>query len=85
MCSCILSSWENGIPQNRLFTLGGRLSSSSKGKHVLKHAESHRYEVNTLGIFACNFNMFFKFLKGVHFRKSLTESDGVTDFSQENF
>ena len=26
-----------------------------------------------------------KFLKRVHFRKLLTESDGVTNFSQKNF
>ena len=43
-----------------LFTLGGRLFNPSKGKHVLKRAESHRCEVNKLGIFACNFSMFFK-------------------------
>ena len=36
MCSCILSSWENGIPLNELFKLGGRLFNPSKGKHVLK-------------------------------------------------
>ena len=60
VCSCILSSWENGIPLNKLFTLGGRLFNSSNGKHVLKRAESHRCEVNTLGILACNFSMLFK-------------------------
>ena len=60
MCSCILSSWENGIPLNKLFTLGGRLFNLPKRKHVLKRAESHRCEVNTLGIFACNFSTFFK-------------------------
>ena len=58
MCSCILSSWENGM--NNLFTLGGRLFNPPKRKHVLKRAESHRCEVNTLGTFACNFNMFFR-------------------------
>ena len=45
---------------NELFTLGGRLSNSSKRKHVLKRAESHRCEVNTLGTFARNFSMLFK-------------------------
>ena len=59
LCSCILSSWENGIPLNELFTLGGRLFNSSKRKQVLKRTESHRCEVNTLGTFACNFSMFF--------------------------
>ena len=46
-------------PLNELFTLGGRLFNSSKRKNVLKRAESHRCEVNTLGTSACNFNMFF--------------------------
>ena len=60
MCSCILSSWENGIPLNKLFTLGERLFNTSKEKHVLKRAESHHCEIKTLGIFACNFSMFLK-------------------------
>ena len=63
MRSCVLSSWENGIPWesvNKLFTLGGRLFTPSKGKHVPKRADSRRCEVNTLGIFACNFKTFFK-------------------------
>ena len=43
---------------------------------MLKRAESRRYEVNTLGILACDFSMFFKvLLKGAHFRESLTESE----------
>ena len=60
VCLCILSSWENGIPLNKLFTLGGRLFNPPKRKHVLKRAEGHRCEVNTLGTFACNFSVFFK-------------------------
>ena len=60
MCSCIFSKWENGIPLNKLFTLGGRLSNPPKRKNVLKRPASHLCEVNTLGIFACNFSTFFK-------------------------
>ena len=60
MCSCILSSWENGIPLNKLFTKGGRLFNPQKQKHVLNRAECHCCEVNTLGNFACNFSTFFK-------------------------
>ena len=60
MCSCILSSWENGIPLNNLFTLGGRLFNPLKRKHVLKRAGSHRCEVNTFGTSACNISTFFK-------------------------
>ena len=48
------------IPLNKLFILGGRLINPSKRKHVLKRAESHRCEVNTLGTFACNSSTFFK-------------------------
>ena len=58
MCSCIFSSWENGIPLNKLFTLGKRLFNQPNGKHVLKDAESHRCQVNTLGIVACNLACF---------------------------
>ena len=60
MCPCISSSWANGIPLNKLFTLGGSLFSQPKRKHVLMSAESHRCEVNTLGLFACNFSTLFK-------------------------
>ena len=60
MCSCILSSWETGIPLNKLSTLGGRLFNPPKRKHMLKRAESHHCEVDTLGIFACNFSTFFE-------------------------
>ena len=60
MGSCILSLRENGIPLKNLFTQGGRLFNSPKRKHVLKLAESHRREVNTLGIFACDFGTFLE-------------------------
>ena len=60
---------------NKLLTLAGRLFSPSKRKHVLKRAESHRCKVNTLGILASDFIMFLRFLKGVHFRKSLSVSE----------
>ena len=75
MCSCTLSSWINGIPLNISFTPRGRLLNPPKRKHVLKCAESHHCEVNTLRIFACNFSTFLSFIKGIHFRKSLTESE----------
>ena len=63
--------------------LGGRLFNSSKRKHVLKRAESHRCEVNTLllVILACC----LRFLKGVHFRKSLTESERSDRFYSGKF
>ena len=38
----------------------GRPFNPPKGKHVLKSAESDRCEVNTFGIFACEFSMCFK-------------------------
>ena len=45
---------------NKLFTLGGRIFDPLERKHMLKRAESHGCEVNTLGIFACNFSIFCK-------------------------
>ena len=39
---------------------GGKVFKPSKRNHVQKRAESNRCEVNTLGILACNFSMFFK-------------------------
>ena len=71
---------ENGIPLNKSFTLGERLFKTSKRKNALKLAESHRCDVNTLGTLACNFGMFLRFLKGVHSRKSLTESERRDQF-----
>ena len=59
MCSCILSSWENGIPLNKLFTLGGRLFNPPNGEQVLKRVESHRCEGFLLVILV----RFFRFLK----------------------
>ena len=44
---------------NKLFTLGGKTFQPIKEKHVLKRAESRRCEVNTLGILACYFSIFF--------------------------
>ena len=43
---------------NKVLTLGGLLFNPRKGKHVLKRAESHRCEVNTLAILACKFSTF---------------------------
>ena len=45
---------------NKLFTIGGRLFSPPNGKQVPRRAESHRCEVNTSGIPACNFSTLFK-------------------------
>ena len=46
---------------NKLFILGGGgFFNPPKGKHMLKCAESHRCEVSTLGILACNFSTFLK-------------------------
>ena len=42
---------------------------------MLKRAESHRCEVNTLGTFACDFTTFLRFLKRIHFGKLPTESE----------
>ena len=52
---------------------------------MLKLAESHRSKVNTLGTFACNFSTFLWFLKGIHFGKSPTESEGSDRFQPEKF
>ena len=46
-----------------------------KQKLVLKSAECHQCEVNTLGNLACNFSTFLRFLKGIHFRKLPAESE----------
>ena len=73
------------MPLNKLFTLGGRVFNPSKEKHVLKRAESHRCEVNTLGIFACNFSIFLRLLKGAHCGKSLTESEWNDRFESRKF
>ena len=75
MCSCTLSSWENGIP----------LFNPPKRTHVLKRAESQRCEINTLGTFACNHGTFLRFLKGTQLENCLQNLNGVTDFSQKDF
>ena len=43
---------------NMIFILGGKISNPTRGKHVLKRAERHRCEENTLWKFACNFGTF---------------------------
>ena len=86
MCQCILSSRENGTPLNEFFTVGGRLFNSSKRKHMLKRAKSHRCEVNTLGTFACNLSMFVKVCQtGFIIENRLQNLNRVTNCSQENF
>ena len=62
-------------PHGRIESLSISFFNLPKGKHMLKRAESHRCEVNTLGTLACKFCTFLRFLKGIHFRKSLTESE----------
>ena len=61
---------------NKLFTLGGRLFSLPRGKHMLmlKHAKCH------WGNLLVTLAPFLRFLKGDFFRTSLT-----ADFSQEKF
>ena len=61
----------------------GKTFQIFKGKHVVKRAESHRCEVNTLGILACNFSTFSRFLKGFSLENSLQNLNGVTDLSQK--
>ena len=72
--SCILSSCENEILLNKLSTLGRRLFIPPKREHVLKCAESHRCEINTLGTLLVILARFLGFLKGVNFRKLLVDS-----------
>ena len=68
------------------FVQRGRLFNPSKGKHVINRAESHRCEVSTLGIFACNFSMFCKVFSEVFILENrLQILNGMTNFSQENF
>ena len=63
-----------------IFILRGRLFNSTRGNHVLKLAESHRCEVKTLWIFACNSSTLFKVSRREFFRKSLSESEGSDRF-----
>ena len=65
---------------NKLFILRGRLFNPTRGKQVLKRAESHRCEVNTLWKFACNRSTLFKVTRREFFRRSLTESEGSDRF-----
>ena len=68
------------------FMLGGRLFNPTRGKHVLKRAESHRCKVNTLRKFACNFSTFFKISRREFVLENrLRNLEGVTNFGQENF
>ena len=87
MCSCILSSWENAFPLNKLFsTLGGRIFNTPKGKHMLKHAESHRCEVNTLGLGLGFLLLILEgFSKGFILENCLQNLNRVTDFTLKNF
>ena len=66
-----------------LFILGRRFFSLTRGK-LLKRAESHRCEVNTLAKLARNFSTFVK-VSPRHFFKSLAESERSDRFSEEEF
>ena len=52
---------------------------------MLKRAESHRCEANTLAKPACSFSKFIKSPQGNFLENCLQNLDGVTDFSQEKF
>ena len=56
-------------PLEQVFHIRGKAFNLSKESTC----KSHRCEVNTVGILPCNFSMLLKALKGIHFRKSLTE------------
>ena len=71
--------------QSKTNTLGGSLLNPSKGKHVLNRAESHRCEVNTLEILACNFSTFLKVYHWGSFTKFLTESERSDRVQSEKF
>ena len=53
---------------------------------LIMDSESHRCEVNTsLGTFACDFSMFFRFLKGFILENRLQYLNGMTDFNEKIF
>ena len=85
MCSCNLSSWDNGILLNKLFTQDGRLFNPSKSKRVLKRAESHRCVRLTQGFLLAILASFSRFFKGFCLENRLQNLNGVADFSQEKF
>ena len=51
---------------------------------MLRLAESHRCEANTLGNLVCNFSTFSRFSKGFVLQNRLQNPNGVTDFGQKN-
>ena len=51
---------------------------------MLKRAESHLCELNTLGILACE-DVFQGFSKGFILGNHLQDLNGETDFNQKNF
>ena len=52
---------------------------------MLKRAESHRCEVNTLGTLLVILAFFLGFSKGLILENRLQNLNEVTDFSQKNF
>ena len=63
----------------------GKVFQPSKRKAVLKCAKGHLCEVNTVGILACKFSKFLRFIQGIFSETSLQKLNGVTDLSHENF
>ena len=57
----LMGAWN--APEYVIRTRGQVFLQTAKGKHVLKRAESHLFEVNRLGFLACNFSTFFKVSK----------------------
>ena len=74
MYSCILFAWKNGIPQNELFILWGRLSYPPKRIALAKACSSHCRNVNILGILLIILARLLRFLKESFSRKSLVNS-----------
>ena len=73
-------------PRNKLCTLEERLFTPPKGKLVEKRAESHRCEVNTFGILACNISTVFEVSQRDSFYKNRLENlNRMTHSSQKNF
>ena len=53
----LLGEWH---PPEYVIHTRGKTFNLTRGKQVLKHAESHRCQVNSLGKLACNFKLIFQ-------------------------
>ena len=80
--SMFLSFWENGIPANKFFKLGGRLSHPAQQTSCAKVRSCHCRAGETLRKFGRDFGTFKRFFEMVFPKRSFMNFEKIDRFQR---